>query len=275
VHHALHFQLSGETDGYYADFARPGALEKVLERIFFHDGRYSTFRQRTHGRPIDRSRVPGSRFVASLQTHDQVGNRARGDRLSATVSPGLLACGAALLLTGAATPTLFMGEEWGASTPWMFFTDHTDPQVADAVRAGRRAECAAHGWNLNDVPDPQAPATFVQSRLDWGERDAAPHARLLAWYRALISLRREYAALRDPRFDLVQAELDAATHTIIVERGASHLVIANLSRKRRRIDLRQPGFDVLLAWDAASAVDGTSIVLVPESAAILAASDEG
>ncbi len=143
VHHALHVLLTGETQGYYGDFAAPGALTKVLEGIFLHDGTYSTFRQRTHGRRVDRATLPGSRFVVSPQTHDQVGNRALGDRLSAQLSPGLLACGAALLLTSAGTPMLFMGEEWGASTPWQYFTDHTDAdrrrRPARATRRVRRA----------------------------------------------------------------------------------------------------------------------------------------
>ncbi|MGH3371452.1 MAG: malto-oligosyltrehalose trehalohydrolase, partial [Nocardioidaceae bacterium] len=134
VHHALHVALTGETQGYYADFAAPGALEKVLRSPFFHDGTWSTFRGRSHGRPVDTGSIPGWRFVASLQTHDQVGNRATGDRLSATLPVGLLACGAALLLTSPWTPMLFMGEEWGAATAWQYFTDHTDPDLAEAVR---------------------------------------------------------------------------------------------------------------------------------------------
>ena len=166
VHHALHVLLTGERQGYYADFAEPGALEKVLGGVFLHDGTYSTFRRRTHGRPVDRSRTPGWRFVVSLQTHDQVGNRATGDRLSADLSPGRLACGAALLLTGPGTPMLFMGEEWGASTPWQYFTDHTDPGIAEAVRRGRRDEFAAHGWDREQVPDPQADRTAERSRLN-------------------------------------------------------------------------------------------------------------
>src|SRR4029078_12678715 len=108
VHHAIHVALTGETQGYYADFAEAGALTKVLESVFLHGGPYSTFRRRTHGRPVDRTRTPGWRFVASLQNHDQVGNRAVGDRLSARLSPFRLACGAALLLAGPCTPMLFM-----------------------------------------------------------------------------------------------------------------------------------------------------------------------
>ncbi|MGA8995439.1 MAG: malto-oligosyltrehalose trehalohydrolase, partial [Nocardioidaceae bacterium] len=136
VHHALHAALTGETQGYYADFAdHPESLAKVMGTPFFHDGTYSSFRGRRHGRPVDAATVPGSRFVVSLQTHDQVGNRAQGDRLSGELldlDPGVLACGAALLLTSPYTPMLFMGEEWGARTPWQFFTDHTDQSIAAA-----------------------------------------------------------------------------------------------------------------------------------------------
>ncbi|MBA2463847.1 MAG: malto-oligosyltrehalose trehalohydrolase, partial [Nocardioidaceae bacterium] len=129
VHHGLHAALTGESHGYYADFASPEALGKVMRTPFFHDGAWSSFRGRAHGRTVDPATVAGWRFVASLQTHDQVGNRAAGDRLSHLVDTDLLACGATMLLTSPWTPMLFMGEEWGASTPWQFFTDHTDPTV--------------------------------------------------------------------------------------------------------------------------------------------------
>ncbi len=129
--------LTGETQGYYADFAAKGALATTLRRAYFHAGTWSSFRHRTHGRPFDPSRIPGSRFVAYLQDHDQIGNRAEGDRLSAKVPPGLLACGAAIVLTSPFTPMIFMGEEWAATTPWQFFASFPDPDLADAVRNGR------------------------------------------------------------------------------------------------------------------------------------------
>jgi maltooligosyltrehalose trehalohydrolase len=267
VHHALHVALTGETSGYYADFATPGALKKVLERVFFHDGTYSTFRQQRHGRPIDREALPGSAFVASLQTHDQVGNRALGDRLSASLSPGLLACGAALLLTAATTPMLFMGEEWGASTPWMYFTDHTDPGIAEAVRNGRRAEFAAHGWTSDDVPDPQAPETFERSRLAWGELGEEPHARLLEWYRALIRLRRE-PDLSDPWLEGVRVAHDELAGTVTVWRGR-YVVGVNLSRRPQTLQEVGSGLEAVLSWEPVSAGGGSgAIVLAPESAAV-------
>jgi maltooligosyltrehalose trehalohydrolase len=268
VHHALHVALTGETHGYYADFAAPGVLEKVLEGVFFHDGTYSTFRQQTHGRPLDRAALPGWRFVASLQTHDQVGNRARGDRLCASVAPGLLACGAALLLTAATTPMLFMGEEWGASTPWMYFTDHTDPSIADAVRRGRRAEIAAHGWTLEDVPDPQALETFERSRLLWDELGAEPHARLLAWYRDLLCLRRD-PDLHDPRLDLVRVEHDPIAETVTVERGR-YIVVANLSSSEQGVRVPGGALQTVLAWEPLGVGCGDGeIELGAQSAAVL------
>ncbi len=266
VHHALHVALTGESQGYYEDFAaHPESLEKVLGSPFFHDGTWSTFRGRPHGRPVDTASVPGWRFVASLQTHDQVGNRAVGDRLSATVPTGLLACGAALLLTAPWTPMLFMGEEWGASTPWQFFTDHTDPAIADAVRQGRRAEFASHGWDEHDVPDPQDAATFERSRLDWGELAQDDHARLLHWYRDLVRLRRERHDLRDPHLGRVRARR-REDGLVVVERG-EHRVLANLGEDPVRAEAVGT---VLLSWEPdVEVVDGT--VEVPGRSALVLA----
>lgn len=196
VHHALHVLLTGETQGYYADFADPDALGKVLARTpFFHDGTFSTFRGRVHGRPVDPATTPGSRYVVSLQTHDQVGNRAVGDRIHHGISAGRHAAGAALLLTSPYTPMLFMGEEWGASTPWQYFTDHEEEELAEAIRQGRQAEFAEHGWG-GTVPDPQDPATVTASTLSWQEVDAPGHAEMLAFYRELLRLRHEEPGLR-------------------------------------------------------------------------------
>jgi maltooligosyltrehalose trehalohydrolase len=265
VHHALHVALTGETQGYYTDFAAEGALEKVLRTPFFHDGTWSSFRGRAHGRPVDPVSVPGWRFVASLQTHDQVGNRATGDRLSATVSPGLLACGAALLLTSPWTPMLFMGEEWGAATPWQYFTDHTDPALGAAVREGRRSEFAAHGWGREQVPDPQDPTTFEASRLDWSEPGREPHARLLAWYRALIRLRRDRPDLRDPRLDRVHAHHDPQTGLVAVGRG-EHRLLANLGDAP--VEVEAAG-SVLLSWEPDVRPREGVLEVPPESAVVL------
>ncbi|MGN6521675.1 MAG: malto-oligosyltrehalose trehalohydrolase, partial [Actinomycetes bacterium] len=190
VHHALHALLTGERQGYYCDFGSLEVLRKVWEHAFLHDGTYSTFRGRHHGRPVDPHTLSGHRLVAFLQDHDQVGNRATGDRLAATVPPGLLKVGAALLLTSPFTPMLWMGEEWAASTPWCYFTDHQEPELAEAIRQGRRREFASHGWAAEDIPDPQAESTVASSVLSWDERRDGVHGEVLSWYRELIALRR-------------------------------------------------------------------------------------
>ena len=272
VHHGLHVLLTGDDQGYYADFAAREALRTVLEGVFLHDGRWSSFRGRSHGRPIDRTGMPGWRFVVSLQTHDQVGNRATGDRLSASLDPGVLACGAALLLTGPATPMLFMGEEWGASTPWQYFTDHPDPELAEAVRQGRRREFADHGWEPDKVPDPQDPATVERSRLSWQELSEQPHRRLLQWYRTLIALRREVPDLRNPCLAEVRVSHDESARTVVMERGR-YQVVVNLSPQQAHLDLSIAGLQVAAAWEPdATAVTAREVTLPGRSAAVLSPS---
>ncbi|KXP01647.1 malto-oligosyltrehalose trehalohydrolase [Tsukamurella pseudospumae] len=197
VHHAIHTYVSGERQGYYADFGSPECLATVLTEGFFHAGTFSSFRGRVHGERIDPAVVAPSQLLAYTCTHDQVGNRARGDRPSEYLSPGRLAIKAALVLFSAFTPMLFMGEEWGARTPFRFFTSHPEPELARATVEGRTAEFAAHGWPPGEVPDPQDPATFAASHLDWTEREHPEHARLLRSYRALIALRDDPALAVD------------------------------------------------------------------------------
>src|SRR3954452_9330709 len=157
-HHALHALLTGERFGYYVDFGDPAVFAKTLTRVFMHDGTYSTFRGKTWGHQIDPRKHQGGSFLAYTANHDQIGNRALGDRPALT--PGQQAIAAALVLTSPYTPMLFMGEEWGASTPWRFFTDFDDPELADAVRNGRRQEFAEFGWDAEEIPDPQDPETW-------------------------------------------------------------------------------------------------------------------
>ncbi|MEU5400462.1 malto-oligosyltrehalose trehalohydrolase [Streptomyces sp. NPDC005963] len=270
-HHAVHTALTGEAQGYYADFAVAplAALAKTLTHGFFHDGTYSTFRGRTHGRPVDVTHTPAYRFIGYAQTHDQIGNRALGDRLAASLSPGLLACAAALVLTGPYTPMLFMGEEWGAGTPWQFFTDHTDPELAAAVREGRRREFAAHGWVEAEVPDPQDPATYERSRLDRSERERPPHARLLAWHRELIALRRAQPDLADPDLAAVKVAYDERAGWLAVRRGEVRIAV-NLSEEPVAIPLGRGG-RVLAAWDPVQAPGPEGLLrLAGHSCAVLA-----
>jgi maltooligosyltrehalose trehalohydrolase len=267
VHHALHALLTGERQGYYGDFGSLDCLATVLEDAFFHAGTWSSFRKRHHGRPIDRHTMPGHRFVAYLQDHDQVGNRAVGDRLSALVSPGLLKVGATLLLTSAFTPMLFMGEEWAATTPWQFFTSHPEPELAEAVRTGRRREFASHGWAETDVPDPQDPATFERSKLDWTEVHKPGHAGILDLYKRLIALRRSRADLSDPWLDKVDVE--HGDQYVLMWRGRT-AVAANLAPVRLTISLRAVPGEVLLATEPGVVLQRDRLELPPESAAIVA-----
>lgn len=276
-HHCLHTALTGESQGYYADFAAAplAGLAKTVTSAFFHDGTYSTFRGRSHGRPVDVTRTAAHRFVGYAQTHDQIGNRALGDRLAASLSPGLLACAAALVLTGPFTPMLFMGEEWGARTPWQFFTDHTDPELAEAVRTGRRREFGAHGWAEEDIPDPQDPATRDRSCLDWSEQHREPHTRLHAWYRELIALRRALPDLSDPDLATVRTAYDDEARWLALRRGDLRIAV-NLDEKPATIPLgggrhRSGPGKVLAAWLPVEApgADG-ALHLPPESCVVLA-----
>lgn len=269
VHHALHATLSGERQGYYADFGSLATLAHALTRAFVHDGRWSSFRGRRHGRPVDLAGVPGWRFVAFLQDHDQVGNRAVGDRLGATVHPGLLRIGAALLLTSPFTPMLFMGEEWAASTPWCFFSSFPDEALGRAVTDGRRREFARHGWDEDDVPDPQDPRTFAISVLDWDESLRAEHAAMLRWYRDLIALRRRCPELADPRLDRVRVDTDEDRRTVVVHRGDLRVVCA-LGEEAVRVALDRPPREVLLASDDAIEVAGHDVHLPALGCAVVA-----
>ena len=234
-HHAVHAAITGEDQGYYCDFGTMAALAKTLTSVFFHDGSWSRFRGRAHGRPVPAG-VPAHRFIGYLQNHDQVGNRATGDRIGATVPLDLLKVGAGLVLTAPFVPMLFMGEEWGARTPWQYFTDHPDPALGRAVAEGRQAEFAGHGWDAGDIPDPQHTVTFERSTLDWSEASAPGPRELLAWYRELIALRRGRPELTDPRLDHVGAAYDEAGRWIIVRRGQVRIA-ANLGTATRRLEV--------------------------------------
>ena len=274
-HHAVHALVTGERQGYYGDFGAVAGVAKVLTRAYFHDGTWSSFRNRTHGRPVDTLTTPAYRFVVFDQDHDQVGNRAVGDRLPATLAAhphrdGLLRIAAGLVLTSPFTPMLFMGEEWGADTPWQFFTDHTDPLFADAVSNGRRSEFARHGWAFADVPDPQDKDTFLRSKLDWAQPDREPYYSLLDWYRALLALRRSRPELADPRLDQVRVEFDEDARWLLVYRGTLR-VAANLGDGAVDVPVASgpAGPDmVLLASEPGISVKAGAIGLPPASFAV-------
>ncbi len=219
IHHALHTAVSGEQQGYYSDFGSIQTLAETLRNGYFHAATFSSFRKRRHGRPLDTARIPGYRLMAYTCSHDQIGNRAAGDRPAAYLTPGQLAVSAALALLTPFTAMVFMGEEWAASTPFQFFSSHQEPHLAEATREGRRTEFADHGWDPDTVPDPQDPRTFECSKLDWAERDSGRHARILALYRDLITLRRNESDLADFWLDHMEIDFDEDARWIVLHRG--------------------------------------------------------
>jgi maltooligosyltrehalose trehalohydrolase len=264
-HHALHAVLTGENNGYYADFGPLPLLAKALRQAWVYDGIYSRVRGRIHGR--DPAGLDGNRFVVFTQNHDQVGNRARGDRLAALVSSELLRVAAGLLLSSPFVPLLFQGEEWGTATPFQYFTDHEDLDIGRMVSEGRRQEFATFGWNPDDIPDPQDPETFYRSKLDWTELAESRHAGMLDWHRRLLALRRRVPALNDPRLDRVTVQCDEAAGWLVLRRGPV-TVAANLggatctlptSGPARLLDASQPTVSLV----------GGDLVLPPYTIGIL------
>lgn len=291
VHHAVHALVTGERHGYYVDFGTPEALRTALTRVFVHEGGHSTFRGEPWGAPVPDD-VDGHRFVVFDANHDQVGNRALGDRPSTRLDPGGLAAQAALVLLSPFSPLLFMGEEWGATTPWQFFTDHPEPDLAAAVREGRTREFGGHGWTELyggpvEVPDPQDPATFAASVLDWDEPARPAHARLLEWYRVLVALRRSVPDLASgdrSRTSLDVHEVHAVDDvpgdgrgwqgTLVLHRGDARVVL-NLAHEAVSVPVPAAvPLRVVAAWDGGVVQgdgDGPVTVEVPARSVVVLA----
>ena len=215
-HHALHAALTGERTGYYEDFGSLEKLGKALRQAWVYDGEWSSHHRKIRGRRAPD--LPSNSFVIAVQNHDQVGNRAAGDRLPASVGEGGLKAAAALLLTSHFTPMLFQGEEWAASSPFQYFTDHADPELGMAVSDGRRREFAAFGWDPQRLPDPQDPAVFERSKLQWDELREPSHRSMLEWHRALTELRRRLTATSHSAGEDVRAEVDEKARRVLYER---------------------------------------------------------
>ena len=263
IHHAIHSAVSGERQGYYSDFGSLETLAQTLKHGYFHAGTYSSFRHRRHGRPLDTTVIPATRLLAYTLTHDQVGNRAVGDRPSQNLSFGQLAVKAALALGSPYTGMLFMGEEWGSSSPFQFFSSHSEPELARATAEGRRREFAEHGW-AGEIPDPQDPATFERSKLNWAEIDDGEHGQLRRLYRQLIALRHNEPDLADPWLDHMRVDYDEAARWIVMHRG-SLAIACNLGTEA--VDVPVTGEDVS-AWGEPK-VDAEATRLEGHSFAIL------
>ncbi|HZI20467.1 MAG TPA: malto-oligosyltrehalose trehalohydrolase [Pyrinomonadaceae bacterium] len=224
-HHSLHGLLTGAANGYFADFGRMADLAKAVEEGFVYAGDYSNFRRRAHGTSsIGR---PGEQFVISAQNHDQIANAYWGDRLGTLLDLERQKLAAALLLCGAPNvPMLFMGQEWGETAPFLYFTSHTDAALGEAVREGRKEEYRSFVREegetvsaLGGFADPQAPETFEQSKLLWSRLEESPHREMLNFYRDLLALRREHACLSNCDKTRTSVGFDEDRRWMTIERG--------------------------------------------------------
>ena len=213
-HHSLHTLLTGERAGYYADFGTLEHLATTLRQGWYYTGEYSSFRRRKHGNAP--RGISAEHFVVCSQNHDQVGNRARSDRLSSLVDFASLKLGAGVTLLSPFVPMLFMGEEYGETAPFLYFTSHEDADLIAAVRKGRREEFAHFGWQ-HEVPDPQSEATFREATLQHSRKKEPSHSALWSFYRQVIALRAKYCLGH-------AAQMEVATHeaeSVIVVRRKS------------------------------------------------------
>jgi maltooligosyltrehalose trehalohydrolase len=239
-HHALHTLLTAENTGYYEDFGKLSQLEKAYSEGFVYSGEYSSYRRRRHG---SSSRdIPAERFVVFSQNHDQVGNRARGDRLGQVVSFEALKVAAGLVLLSPFIPMLFMGEEYGETAPFPFFVSHTDPQLVEAVRKGRRQEFSAFDWQA-EVPDPQDEATFLSARLNHSLRGEGHHKIIYQFYSELIRLRREIPALSFLGKENLEVRSYENSPVLVVRRwhkGSETVIIYHLNERAACVTLSIP-----------------------------------
>ena len=251
VHHSVHAWLTGERSGYYAEYGSVATLAEALCGP---------------KEPLSRSR-----FVVCAQNHDQVGNRAQGDRLCHAVDEGLAKIAATLVLLSPFVPLLFMGEEWAASSPFPYFAGPREPDLDDAVRNGRREEFATFGWDPATIPDPIDEATFASARLHWDERASGTHASMLDWYRALIALRRARPELSDPRPSSTGVDEHDSEHTLVVWRGNTAIAV-NTDAQTAHVSLDGRGDRrMLLASDDAAHLTDDGVVLPPRSVAVVGA----
>ena len=268
LHHAIHAVLTGERVGYYEDFGTLADVAGALRRAFVYDGKRSKHRRRRHGRAPDG--LGGHRFLAYIQNHDQVGNRAMGDRIAHIAGEDRQKIAAALVLTSPYVPMIWEGEEWAATAPFLYFTDHGDPALGEAVRKGRRGEFAAFGWDPERIPDPQARETFERSKLDWAERERAPHADMLEWYRELLRLRAEQPVLRDGQRERVQVAFQEDEGWITVARGPIAVCVSVASEEIRVPVPSDAASEMRLASKPGIRLDGGEVVLPPDSVAVFA-----
>jgi maltooligosyltrehalose trehalohydrolase len=267
-HHALFTILhEDQGKGYYDDFGSFANLAKSMTSAFVYDGAYSSYRNRSHGRPV--GGLSAHHFVAFIQNHDQIGNRAIGDRLEHIVGMDRAKVAAGLVLTSPFIPMLFQGEEFAASTPFQYFADHEDGEMRKAVSDGRKREFAAFGWDAADIPDPESVETFNRSKLNWNEVREGQHAEMLRWTTDLIRIRRKSFSLNDGDLGHTHVDFDEQKRWMAVDRGQVK-ILCNLGEGAAQFDIPDR-YALLLASNADVFVEDGKTSLPPGSLAIFSA----
>lgn len=265
-HHALFTVLSREKlAGYYSDFGAFAQLAKAMEQTFVYDGIFSRYRNRIHGRTA--RNLSQHRFLGFIQNHDQVGNRAVGDRISQSAGIDRAKIAAALVLLGPFIPMLFQGEEWASTSPFLYFADHGDRELARQVSEGRTREFLAFGWDPATIPDPESRATFKRSKLNWDELPEPAHAAMLDWYRKLIHLRRTNPSLNNGEPGNTKVTYNEEQRWLRVARGSIEIA-CNLAPNSESLPAKR-GAKLLLPSRPGVVVEEGSITLPPDAAAIL------
>jgi maltooligosyltrehalose trehalohydrolase len=267
-HHALFTVLieQGAEKGYYADFGTMAQLAKALTRVFVQDGTmYSLYRGRRHGRAVEG--LSPHQFVGFIQNHDQVGNRAIGDRIVEVVGVDRAKVAAGLVLTSPFIPMIFQGEEYAASTPFQYFADHDDPEMRRAVKEGRRGEFAAFGWNPAEIPDPENVETFERSKLEWDEVHRGRHEEMFRWYRGLIALRRGSDSLNNGEPGQTKVTFDADKKWLVMVRGAV-TVVCNLGEERMEFE-NPTHLPLVMASRKDVKAAKSAVLLPPDTLAVL------
>ena len=269
-HHALFTVFHTEPGGYYGDFGKLEYVAKSLREVFVYDGGYSGYRRRRHGRPVEG--LSAHHFLVFLQNHDQVGNRAQGERIEQLIGTERAKVAAGLVLTSPFVPLLFMGEEFAASTPFLYFADHDEPEMAKLVSEGRKKEFAAFGFGEKDVPDPEARETFERSKLNWSEPEEDKHKEMLNWYRSLIQLRRSLPALNDGDLGHLKVAFDEKQRWLDIRRrglgGGDVRILANMGDAPAKFDVAERAH-VELASRSGIGLDDGAICLPPDSLAVV------
>jgi maltooligosyltrehalose trehalohydrolase len=262
-HHGLFTLLFHEQNGYYQDFGTIEQFAVTLRQVFLYDGRYSRYRKHNHGRQIHK--ISYHRFLGYIQNHDQIGNRAKGERLEHLVGMQKSKMAAAIVMTAPFLPMIFMGEEWAASTPWMYFADFQDEGLRQNVRDGRRRDFEHFGWT-DEVPNPEDPETFLRSKLQWSEIKGAQHEEMFRWYRDLIHLRRRTLALNLGDFNRMDVKHSEEGRWVYTDRGNIR-VMMNFSENPTPFAV-EPGSELLLSSDTAPSREGECVMVPPLSVAI-------